>query len=61
LRLEFVAAGAQLLTAGGDGLLKLWTIKSSECVTTLDAHERKIWALGGMSNTNKNFVLSPIY
>ena len=25
--------------------MKLWTIKTNECVKTLDAHDQKIWAL----------------
>lgn len=25
--------------------MKLWTIKSNECVRTLDAHEDKVWGL----------------
>jgi len=33
------------LSSGSDGLLKLWTIKTSECVNTFDAHEGKVWAL----------------
>jgi U3 small nucleolar RNA-associated protein 13 len=47
LRLEFVSAGLQILTTGGDGLVKLWNLKSSDCVTTLDAHNGRIWALAG--------------
>lgn len=35
--------------SGSDGLLKLWTIKTNECVKTLDGHEDKIWGL----HTNK--------
>jgi U3 small nucleolar RNA-associated protein 13 len=35
----------QLISAGADGLLKLWSIKSSECIQTLDKHEARIWAL----------------
>lgn len=31
--------------SGSDGLVKLWTIKSNECVRTLDAHEDKVWGL----------------
>ena len=31
--------------SGSDGLVKLWTIKSNECVKTLDAHEDKVWGL----------------
>lgn len=35
----------QLVSTGSDGLMKLWTIKTSECVNTFDAHEDKIWAI----------------
>jgi U3 small nucleolar RNA-associated protein 13 len=33
------------MSTGSDGLSKLWTIKTSECNTTLDDHEDKVWAL----------------
>ena len=31
--------------SGSDGLIKLWTIKTSECVKTMDEHEARVWAL----------------
>lgn len=31
--------------SGSDGLVKLWTIKTNECVKTLDAHQDKVWGL----------------
>uniref|UniRef100_A0A6Q2XEL3 U3 small nucleolar RNA-associated protein 13 C-terminal domain-containing protein n=1 Tax=Esox lucius TaxID=8010 RepID=A0A6Q2XEL3_ESOLU len=31
--------------SGTDGLVKLWTIKTNECVKTLDAHQNKVWGL----------------
>ena len=34
-----------LHSSGSDGLLKLWTIKTNECVKTFDAHDDKVWAL----------------
>jgi len=37
----------QLITSGGDGLLKLWNIKTSECVSTLHQHESHVWTLAG--------------
>lgn len=37
----------QLITAGGDGLLKLWNIKTSECVSTFDEHKSRVWTLAG--------------
>lgn len=30
------------LLSGGDGLVKLWTIKSNECIATYDQHEGKV-------------------
>jgi WD40 repeat protein len=43
LRVNFLSRGTQLLSAGSDGLVKLWSIRSEECVTTLDAHEDKVY------------------
>jgi len=48
LRAEFISQGMQLVTAGADGLLKLWNIKTSECTATLDDHDGRIWALTGV-------------
>ena len=31
--------------SGSDGLMKLWTIKTSECVKTFDGHQSKVWTL----------------
>nr|CAD7264084.1 unnamed protein product [Timema shepardi] len=47
LRAEFLSRGMQLITTGADGLLKLWSIKSSECVATFDHHNARVWALAG--------------
>jgi hypothetical protein len=33
------------LSAGADGLLKLWALKDSTCMNTMDAHADKVWAL----------------
>jgi len=42
LRVSFLTHGMQLLSAGSDGLLKLWTIKTNECVATYDAHDDRV-------------------
>lgn len=34
-----------MVSSGGDGLIKLWTIRTNECETTLDGHSDKVWAL----------------
>lgn len=31
-----------VLFSGGDGLVKVWTIKTNECVATLDQHTEKV-------------------
>jgi U3 small nucleolar RNA-associated protein 13 len=40
-----MAGHRQLVSAGGDGLVKVWTIKSGECETTLDNHSDRVWSL----------------
>lgn len=35
----------QLISSGSDGLIKLWTIRTNECESTMDGHDDKIWAL----------------
>lgn len=40
-----MAGFKQIVSAGGDGLVKVWTIKSGECETTLDNHADRIWSL----------------
>eukprot|EP00658_Telonema_sp_P-2_P001115 TRINITY_DN10421_c0_g1_i3.p1 TRINITY_DN10421_c0_g1~~TRINITY_DN10421_c0_g1_i3.p1 ORF type:complete len:295 (-),score=82.73 TRINITY_DN10421_c0_g1_i3:296-1180(-) len=45
LRIGFITAGMQMVSTGGDGLFKVWTIKSNECVNTFDQHTDKIWAM----------------
>jgi U3 small nucleolar RNA-associated protein 13 len=45
LRVGFMNAGNQLVSAGSDGLIKIWDIKRSECMVTLDEHVDRIWAL----------------
>uniref|UniRef100_A0AAX7UBY3 Transducin (beta)-like 3 n=1 Tax=Astatotilapia calliptera TaxID=8154 RepID=A0AAX7UBY3_ASTCA len=59
LKVIFVSRGTQLLTSGSDGLVKLWTIKTNECVKTLDAHQDKVFPLlmfGWLTGTD--FLLS---
>ncbi|MES1910249.1 MAG: hypothetical protein MHM6MM_002878 [Cercozoa sp. M6MM] len=46
LRCVFLSQGTQLLTAGADSLLKLWTLRTEECDATFGgAHDERIWAL----------------
>lgn len=40
-----------IASAGGDGLLKVWDVSSGECLTTLDNHTDRIWALTANPST----------
>ncbi len=37
--------GTQLISSASDGLIKLWNIKTNECVGTFDEHNNKAWSL----------------
>lgn len=52
----FMAGFRQLVSAGGDGLVKVWTIKTGECDTTLDNHTDRIWSLA--LNEEENTLVS---
>jgi WD40 repeat protein len=44
-RVEWVYFDTHLISTGGDGLVKLWNIKTSENVITMNCHDAKIWGL----------------
>ncbi|CAF4625019.1 unnamed protein product, partial [Rotaria socialis] len=48
--------GTQLISSGSDGLLKLWDLKTSTCVKSIDAHEGKIW--GMTASTNESLLVT---
>jgi len=43
------------MSSGGDGLVKLWTIRNNECEATMDGHNDKVWALD-LSPDGKSMV-----
>ena len=45
--------GLQILTSGGDGLLKLWEVRSGECTATFEEQEGKVWALTSSGEQDK--------
>jgi len=45
LRVGFINNGLQVISAGSDGLMKIWDLKRNECLATLDEHSDRIWAL----------------
>ena len=47
-----------LFSSGSDGLVKLWTIKTNECVKTLDAHQDKVWGLHASRKDDKMVTAS---
>jgi len=52
---DFLSEGQQLVSSGSDGLVKIWSVRTEECVTTMDNHEDKVWALA-VSNNEKTIV-----
>ena len=46
LKVAFTTCGMQLVSSGNDGLVKVWTIRTNECVTTLDGHMDKVSGKG---------------
>lgn len=42
LQIEFLNRDMQLASSASDGLLKLWNVRSEECVATMDNHEDKV-------------------
>lgn len=37
--------GIQCLSGASDGLVKVWNVRTEECVDTLDGHEERVWGL----------------
>lgn len=44
--------GAQVASAGGDGLVKIWDATSGEVAATLDNHSDRVWALAVHPRSN---------
>jgi U3 small nucleolar RNA-associated protein 13 len=46
LKTLFLNHGMQLMSCGADAVIKLWVIKTNECINSFDdAHSDKIWAM----------------
>lgn len=47
LRVRFLKAsnGLQCLSCASDGLVKVWNVRTEECLDTLDGHEERVWGL----------------
>ena len=46
----------QVLSAGADGLVKLWGVRTSECLATFDEHEAKVWAMHVAGSNDSTLV-----
>jgi U3 small nucleolar RNA-associated protein 13 len=42
---SFVGHGTEIVSTASDGIIKIWDIKSNECVNTIEGHTDKIWAM----------------
>jgi U3 small nucleolar RNA-associated protein 13 len=45
LRGAWISNGTQLVSSGGDGVVKLWRVNDGVCVNTFDAHDARPWAM----------------
>ena len=47
LKVRFLkgSAGLQCVSCASDGLVKVWNVKTEECIDTLDGHEDRVWGL----------------
>jgi U3 small nucleolar RNA-associated protein 13 len=47
LKVRFLkgSKGLQCLSCASDGLVKVWNVKTEECMDTLDGHEDRVWGL----------------
>jgi len=46
----------QVLSCGGDGLVKLWKVSNCECTNTFDDHDDRIWSIS--LSSDKQFLAS---
>lgn len=46
--------GLNVASAGGDGLVKIWSLQTGECVTTLDNHTDRVWTLAVRPDPRNN-------
>lgn len=69
MKAVFVNNSKQLISADSGGLLKIWSISAKECISTVEAHDDKIWAMLAYDDesrfvtgfyVNKFFYLSPV-
>ncbi|VDM45040.1 unnamed protein product [Toxocara canis] len=49
----FVNNDKQLISADSGGLLKIWTVSAKECLSTVEAHDDKVWAMLAYSDETK--------
>ena len=45
LDIRFLSNGMQLMSSATDGLVKLWNIRTTDCVQTMDNHDAKVWSI----------------
>ena len=40
-----------MMSSGADGLLKLWSVRTTECVNTFDEHEDRVISVDWLCST----------
>ncbi|KAF4753915.1 Transducin (beta)-like 3, partial [Perkinsus olseni] len=42
----------QLVSSGGDGLVRLWHIRTSECAAVLEGHDDRVWSMDANASSS---------
>ena len=51
VRVDFINAGMQMVSAASDGLVKVWNVREEGCMATMDNHEDKVCSLSNLSSS----------
>ena len=59
LKVKWIVRGLQIISGSADGIIKIWNVKKSVCVSSFDMHQGRIWSLDVLeSDDDKLLVLS---
>ena len=55
MKVAWINAGLQVISASVDGNVKIWNLKKQQCVTTVQMHDEKIW---GIDVSSDKYILT---
>lgn len=58
LNLRLTHGGDQCITAAADGLLRLFTLRSQECISTMEEHDDRVWAIDSFHTASDHYLVS---